>query len=141
MNQRASGTEESRKARQRAAIATRCRALGLDDEARHALNKRVTGLESSRQMSLKQLINVMSALDDLGAPSGPRYARAQKAGAKMVYREVDVIGALLTDQRLPWAYADGIARQMYGIERVEWCDQAQLKGVLAALYKRGQAAE
>lgn len=45
------------------------------------------------------------------------------------------IEALLADMRLPWSYADGIVKQMYGIERCAWArTPAQLKAVIAALY-------
>ena len=41
--------------------------------------------------------------------------------------------ALLLDGGKTWAYADGIARRMHGIERVEWCDPHQLHGIVQAL--------
>lgn len=43
------------------------------------------------------------------------------------------IGALLADMQLPWSYADGIAKQMFGVDRVRWLHSGQLHKVVAAL--------
>ncbi len=43
------------------------------------------------------------------------------------------IGAILADTKRPWSYADGIAKQMFKIQFVEWCSQVQLRKVVAAL--------
>ncbi|MEN9463886.1 MAG: hypothetical protein RL217_67 [Pseudomonadota bacterium] len=51
------------------------------------------------------------------------------------------IEALLADQALPWAYADSIAKQMFGIERCSWVrEPEQLKAIIAALYRRNKKA-
>lgn len=40
------------------------------------------------------------------------------------------------------AYADGMARHMFGIERFEWCDPAQLRKIIAALgYQQKRAGK
>ena len=46
------------------------------------------------------------------------------------------IEAILTELKLEWSYADGIAKQMFGIERVAWLDPDQLFKVMAALIYR-----
>ncbi len=43
------------------------------------------------------------------------------------------IEALLVDNNLPWAYADGIAKQMFKVEKVDWLERGQLRKVVAAL--------
>lgn len=43
------------------------------------------------------------------------------------------IGALLADGKLSWNYAHGIAKKMFGVERLEWCDCQQLRKIVAAL--------
>ncbi len=50
------------------------------------------------------------------------------------------IGAILADLDLRWRYADGIARQMYGIDAVSWCTPEQLHGVVAALERHRSRA-
>lgn len=46
------------------------------------------------------------------------------------------IEALLADQNLPWRYADGIAKRMYGKDRVQLCSARELAGVITALSKK-----
>lgn len=46
------------------------------------------------------------------------------------------VEALLADMKLPWSYADGIASQMFGIERVRFCEPTHLRALIAALSKR-----
>ena len=43
------------------------------------------------------------------------------------------IGALLTELEKPWSYADGIARQMFRVQKIRWCTCEQLLKVVAAL--------
>jgi len=43
------------------------------------------------------------------------------------------IQALLLDNGYHWKYADGIARQMYSIDRVEWCTPEQLTSIISAI--------
>ncbi len=48
------------------------------------------------------------------------------------------IGALLADMKLPWSYAHAIAKQMFGVQQLEWCNDKQLQDIVAALVKRQQ---
>ncbi len=43
------------------------------------------------------------------------------------------IRALVSDLKLSWSYADGVAKRMFKIQFVEWCDPEQLHKVVAAL--------
>lgn len=43
------------------------------------------------------------------------------------------MGAILEELQLPWSYADGIAKQMFGVDRVRFCDIEQTYKVLQAL--------
>lgn len=43
------------------------------------------------------------------------------------------VEALLADARREWAYADGLARSMFGIERTAFCNAGQLHKMVAAL--------
>lgn len=44
------------------------------------------------------------------------------------------IEAYLADMKLPWSYADAIAKRQTGIARVAWCNKKGLQGVIAALH-------
>lgn len=46
---------------------------------------------------------------------------------------VGKIHAVLADLKLPWSYADGIAKQMHGVQFVEWCSKDQLNNVVIAM--------
>ncbi|MCF8112787.1 MAG: regulatory protein GemA [Desulfotignum sp.] len=48
-------------------------------------------------------------------------------------RLINKIWAVLTDLDLPWRYADGISKRMFGIKIVEWCSTEQLGKVVVAL--------
>ncbi|MDU3313790.1 MAG: phage protein GemA/Gp16 family protein [Pseudomonas aeruginosa] len=49
--------------------------------------------------------------------------------------EVQVIEAQLAEMRLPWSYADKIAKQMFGVAKVAWLKKPdQLTAILAALH-------
>ncbi|MDX9785471.1 MAG: DUF1018 domain-containing protein [Desulfobacterales bacterium] len=54
---------------------------------------------------------------------------------------VSKIGAILADKKLPWKYADAIAKKRFGVDTVEWCDtKALLKIVqMLAVYQKRQA--
>jgi len=43
------------------------------------------------------------------------------------------IEALLADSKLPWAYADAIARKICRVDKVQWCWPGQLHKIVAAL--------
>ena len=43
------------------------------------------------------------------------------------------IEALLAEAGRPWNYAHGMARRMFTIERVQWCEPFQLHKIVAAL--------
>ena len=45
------------------------------------------------------------------------------------------IEALLTVNKLPWSYADNIAKQMYQKDKLAFCKPAELTGVITALRK------
>ncbi len=49
---------------------------------------------------------------------------------------INKIEVLLTDNKLPWVYADGIAKQMFKVEKVDWLEREQLRKVVAALEKK-----
>ena len=46
---------------------------------------------------------------------------------------VGKIHAILADLKLPWSYADSIAKQMHGVRVVEWCTKDQLNDVVIAM--------
>ena len=43
------------------------------------------------------------------------------------------VAAILSSLGLTWSYADAMARHMFGIDAVQWCDPDQLYKIVAAL--------
>ncbi len=56
---------------------------------------------------------------------------------------VGKIGAILADRKLPWKYADRIARRTYGKSAVEYCSYTELLKVtqMLAVYQKRHAGE
>lgn len=65
-----------------------------------------------------------------GAGRRPNTANAGDKGA--LTRKII---AYLAEAGRPTGYADGIAKRMYQVEKLEWCSVEQLRGIVAALEK------
>lgn len=107
--------------------------LGMDDDTyRDMLGS--FGLISSKDASVKQLDEIIRHLEGKGfetkkRKSQPKAVTQQKPETALMGK----IGALLADGKLSWNYAHGIAKKMFGVERLEWCDCQQLRKIVAAL--------
>lgn len=114
--------------------------LGLDRDQYEAVLWTVGRVHSSKELDahgrklvidhLQSHVNARTRRASL-YPSRPHNADTEKRA------ELKKIEALLADADKPWAYALGIAERMYGKERLEFCSNAQLAGVISALH--GQA--
>lgn len=118
--------------------------LGLSDDEYRALLGRVAGVSSAKDLTNRNVGAVINELQRLGWKPAP----AKKAGRKAprpprtratVMRKVE---ALLADAGRPWAYADGMAKHMFGADRVDWLDDDQLNRLMQGLVidanRRGQ---
>lgn len=108
--------------------------LGLDDDTYRALLQDVAGVDSAAKLNAKQRAAVLERFETKGWKNKkhkgkPRFVPDDKAPL------ISKIGALLADMKLTWSYADGIAKQMYKVERVGWCHENQLRGIITALVK------
>lgn len=139
-------------ARRRSSIAAIhvCRAqLGLDDDTYRELLARVSrqsGAEcrSAADLTERQAAEVLAEMRRLGAtrPTEPRpRGRSRPAhypgtphNDRSMTGEITKIEALLSDMQLSWAYADAIAKRMFKIERVAWCNKDHLVAIVAALH-------
>lgn len=110
-----------------AAVHAAAHRLGLDDEARRAMQRAVVGKESCAQMDEHELSLV---LDHLRSRGGARRVRPGEDRAPLVRKIYALLGSR------PVAYAEGILRHMYGERaphRLEWATPTQLRAVVAAL--------
>ena len=120
--------------------------LGLTDDEYRALLKGVTGKDSSKDLDYRERWHVLCEMGRLGNkgktpeestqamrvpgrfPGEPTWPKEKAAlGGK--------IKALLADAKRPWSYVHAMAKRMYGVDLAQWCEPAQLRGIVAALVK------
>lgn len=111
------------------------RDLGMDDDSYRALLQRLAGVRSARDLSPRAAGRVLDEFRRLGWVD-KRQGRGQPHNFSTLPNRVRKIQAQLADMGLSWSYADGIARQMYQIQRVAWLRRPdQLDAVIAALHR------
>lgn len=111
--------------------------LQMDDEQYRAVLWTVARVDSARDLDAAGRAAVLKHLRSRGFKSRPRRRVAEHPGTPHnIGREAQLtkIEAQLADMKLPWSYADRIAQQMFGIERVAWARKpAQFRAIIAAL--------
>lgn len=107
--------------------------LALDDDTYRALLTRVTGMSSAKVLNPLQVAAVLREFERLGWK--PKQGRAKPKPAADRAKLVGKIEAQLADAGRPWEYGDGLAKRLYKVERLEWLDAVQLRGVVTALAK------
>lgn len=136
---------KNQRTKQLAAIHAAKRDLGLDDDAYRLMLMNVAGVDSAAGLDAAGRQQVLDHLRKSGWSRRPRKRVAEHPGTPHTIDRDEMlqkIGAQLADMGLPWAYADAIAKQQTGIERLAWVrDRDDLAGVIAALHveqeKRG----
>jgi phage gp16-like protein len=123
------------------AVHAACRAQGIDDETRKAIQLQVVGKASLKDMSALDLSDVLNHLNRRAKEGNEwsftfRLAPDRRAHAKKIYRLAERLGAL-QQPAVPVAskaYVEGLASQMRGCEtRLEFCDADQLHKIVQAL--------
>ncbi|WP_236213689.1 gp16 family protein [Metapseudomonas otitidis] len=114
------------------------RQLGMDDDTYRAMLMRTVGATTSKGLTPRQIGRVLAELERLGFKStSPKKAPAKgRQTAEPAPERAALIGkinAQLAEAERTIAYADGMARRMFQVERVEWCDPDQLRRLVAAL--------
>lgn len=113
------------------------RQLDMDDDAYRAMLMRTAGVESSKALTPRQVGRVLAELERLGfKPTSPKKATTGRQTAEPAPERAALIGKIerqLAEAERTIAYADGMARRMFKVERVEWCDPDQLRRLVAAL--------
>lgn len=104
------------------------RNLGMDEDSYRDMLEMITGRRSAGDLDRHQRAAV---LDHLAKLSRPKLgAQPTNTEAKP---ELTKIHALLAEAKRPWSYADSLAKRMYRVDRVAWCNADQLRGIIAAL--------
>lgn len=125
------------------AIHAACRAMGIDDDTRRALQRQLTGKDSLSDMLLGEVIRVLDHLNARKAKAPAhewsfvfRLTPDRQLHARKIYRLAQKIGALQTPPVAvaTKAYIEGIASQMRGCDtKLEFCDPEQLHKIVQAL--------
>lgn len=110
--------------------------LGLDDDTYRALLMDVSGVDSAAKLTAKGRKDVLERFISKGWANKKHRSGKSPSTAAWKAPLMSKIGALLADQGLPWSYANGIAKQMHKITKIDWCDEKQLRGIITALVKR-----
>ncbi|MDP3816213.1 gp16 family protein [Pseudomonas sp.] len=110
--------------------------LGMEDDIYRGLLARVAGVRSSKELNDRQAGAVLREFERLGFKPKPSTKAAGKPkNFDQMPARITKIEALLADMRLPWAYADALARQMFNVDRVAWLKAPkQLDALIAALH-------
>lgn len=108
--------------------------LGLDDDTYRAILRHYGGVDSAATLSSDGRRRVLDQLAARGFTGKPQ----DKHRPKKMTPQMQKIEALLADSKLPWRYAVGISKQMYGKQRLEWLTGDELGGVITALVMRAE---
>lgn len=116
------------------------RELGMDDDTYRAMlagMPELAGVISTAQLAVPKLKLVLESLKQRGfrvRPKAKSKGKPHNFDTSMP-ESITKIEALLADMQLPWSYADGIAWQMFGIQRCAWVrDYKRLSSIIAALH-------
>lgn len=123
-------------------------ALNLDEETYRATLV-AYGVNTSTKLSPLRAGELIKDLEEKAIASGV-WQNKQKKPGKAWQRPKNMDGhssreeqlkkieALLTIGKLPWSYADAIAKQMRLADKIQWVKEADLYRVITALTKKAQ---
>lgn len=124
------------------AVHAACRAQGIDDDTRHALQVQITGHASLKDMSVFDLDSVLGHLNRNGAAKPNQWGFVfrlppeRQIKARKIYRLAQRIGAAQTPPvgAMSKRYIEGIAERMLGADTVlEFCDPETLQKIIEVL--------
>jgi phage gp16-like protein len=108
--------------------------IGMEDDVRREMQKRVTGESSTAEMSQVQLEQVIAELKRIEGQPGFKFNVHQDEPKNLAKRPMlRKIAALLAGTGRPWSYVHGIAKKMFKTARVDWLRDDELHKVVAAL--------
>jgi phage gp16-like protein len=133
---------DARRTRELATIHCMKRDLKLDDDSYRNLLYGIAGVRSAGELTADQRTRVIQEMQrDLG-PAAKKYpGRPHNMDSKNAAPELAKLEALLADGKLPWAYADGIAQQMFKVDRIAFCTSEQIRAVITALIMNAKRKE
>lgn len=115
--------------------------LGLDDGSYRDVLERVTGKNSSKNMTVNELEAVINEFKRYGwkSKASPttqkRYGKKPTASVERPSRQaiIDKVGAMLADMGLHWNYAHTMSNNMFGKLQLQFCTDDEMFKVMQAL--------
>lgn len=108
--------------------------MGLDDADYRAILQSVLSVDSARDATDKQLAVLLTHLRKRGWKETPKPEHTPPQARENCADLMGKIEAQLADARRPWSYAVALAKRLCKVDRLEWCDTADLRKIIAALY-------
>ena len=106
---------------------------GMAEEEYRDLLSRV-GVETSKDLTPPKFEIVMKHFEKLGFKRKKKSRKSLASKALLIGK----VKALCVAMDLTMNYANGIAKRMFGIDQIRWCNADQLRRVVAALVYRKQ---
>lgn len=109
------------------------KALGLDDDTYRDVLWAVCRVRSAADLDSTGRFKLIKHFESLGWKNTRRnYGRKPGVTADKTPL-MNKLEALLADNKLPWGYADGMAKRMFKVDKVGWLKPDQLHKLVAAL--------
>lgn len=108
----------------------------MDREAYEAMLWACARVHSSRDLDAAgraRVLDHLKACGFKGKPGRPHPGRPHNLKSEERGPQLGKIEALLAEAKRPWAYADGMAKRMFGVDHVTFCNPEQLQKLIAAL--------
>lgn len=106
--------------------------LALDDDTYRALLRSVGGAASAKDLSAEGASKVLRHMESCGfKPTRSGKRRPRVAGPRTA--QLAKIEALLADAGRSWEYVDGMVKRICKVDALEFCDDAMLGKLIAAL--------
>lgn len=117
--------------------------LQMDNDSYRALLQRLTKKNSCTEMTLVELEAVLKELKRLGFTPKRAGTGRKPNVAKSKAALLSKIEAILAEKKLPWQYAEAMAKRMFKREAIEWLNAAETHKLLQALiyHQRRHAAK
>ncbi|MDQ7002627.1 MAG: regulatory protein GemA [Ghiorsea sp.] len=107
--------------------------LALDDDTYRDILQRVCKVESASKLDSQGRFKLLQHFESLGwKKTRPKYGRKPRVNGDKTAL-MGKLEALLADGRMPWAYADSMAKRMFKVDKVGWLDAPKLHKLVAAL--------
>ncbi|MDX8389171.1 MAG: regulatory protein GemA [Mariprofundaceae bacterium] len=110
------------------------KALGLDRDTYEDILYAVCKVRSSAKLDSTGRFKLLKHFESIGWKSKPvrKYGRKPSVTADKTALN-NKLEALLADNKLPWSYADAMAKRMFKVDKIIWLSATQLHKLVAAL--------